>query len=73
MFEFMQKVIPNFKSISAVSREKLINSLQLIQYLPGQVIVEEGMRPNKAFLIFEGEVLISASSNPLNTDIDNNG
>ena len=35
LFDFLALVIPNFINISAVAKEKLVNSFQLQQYLPG--------------------------------------
>jgi len=69
LFDFLLKVIPNFQNISAVSKEKLVNSFVPITFLPGQILFEEGAKPTRIYLIQEGDVMLTSDLSPIATEV----
>lgn len=65
LLHFLDKIFPDFCSLSSTNQRKIIDSFKPVEFLPGQIIIKEGEIGDKAYLIKEGECLLQSNKNPL--------
>lgn len=66
-------VIPNFTKISAVARDRITRCFKERDFIAGKKLISEGAHLTSLFVIMEGEVLLSSTKSPLDTEIGQNG
>ena len=69
LFSFLNQYITGFEYISAVSKEKISKSFEMVELLPNQILFHEGQTTGFVYLIFEGEMKFTSDKNPLKAEL----
>ena len=62
---FLEGVIPQMYWMTTKAKKRIANSFTEKLFLPDQVMIKEGDKPNNLMVIWEGECVFYSSKNPM--------
>ena len=62
---FLEGVIPQMYWMTTKAKKRIANSFTEKFFLPDQVMIKEGDKPNNLMVIWEGECVFYSSKNPM--------